>query len=60
MKTDEFFIKFIEILVCHKYQFDWQNESRVYIGLPNFDFSKDSFSVELKNNLNKFCNPKNY
>jgi len=39
MKVEDFFLKLNEQLKLHSYQYDRQNEGRVYIGLPNFDFS---------------------
>jgi hypothetical protein len=39
MKVDDFFIKLNEQLKTYKHQYDRQDEGRVYIGLPNFDFS---------------------
>lgn len=39
MRVDAFFIKLNEQLKIYKHQYDRQNEGRVYIGLPEFDFS---------------------
>lgn len=39
MKVDDFFIKLNEQLMTYKYQYDRQDEGRVYIGLPDFNFS---------------------
>lgn len=39
MKVEEFFSKLNEQLNSHKHQYDRQDEGRVYIGFPDFDFS---------------------
>ncbi len=39
MKVDDFFIKLNEQLKTYKYQYERQDEGKVYIGLPDFNFS---------------------
>lgn len=39
MKVEEFFFVLNEQLVSQNHQYDRQNEGKVYIGLPSFDFS---------------------
>ena len=46
MKVDNFFIKLNEQLNTYKHQYDRQDEGRVYIGLPDFNFS--NFTKEEK------------
>jgi hypothetical protein len=39
MKVDTFFTKLNEQLKTYKHQYDRQDEGKVYVGFPNFDFS---------------------
>jgi hypothetical protein len=39
MKVDDFFLKLNEQLKTYKHQYDRQDEGKVYIGFPDFDFS---------------------
>lgn len=39
MTVEDFFTKLNEQLNTYKHQYERQDEGRVYIGLPNFDFS---------------------